>query len=64
MSILIGLVGGALSSFGFERIQQPLWEKFKIHDTCGVAHLHFLPGFFGTCVGIVAAACAGEEAYG
>lgn len=64
VTIIIGLIGGTVSTLGFEYISEPLWRKFKIHDTCGVMYLHCIPGLIGTCVGIGAAYMAGDEAYG
>lgn len=63
-AIPIGLVGGSFSTYGFNTLYNLFWEKLGLHDTCGVCHLHALPGVLGTIIGVIAAATAGEEAYG
>lgn len=63
-AIVIGSIGGIVSTVGFEKWYGPLFDKLGLHDTCGVAHLHTIPGILGTLAGVIAAACAGDEAYG
>lgn len=63
-AIAIGFVAGIISTIGFETIAAPLYDVCGIHDTCGVCWLHLVPGIFGTLVGVVAAATAGDTAYG
>ena len=47
-ALFIGFLGGALSSFGFNKVSAAMpW-----HDTCGVHNLHGMPGALG---GIIAA---------
>ena len=46
-SMVIGLLAGALSVFGFAVILPWLQEKIKKVDTCGVMYLHGLPGLMG-----------------
>ncbi|RJP76924.1 MAG: ammonium transporter [Candidatus Zixiibacteriota bacterium] len=46
-SFLIGILAGALSTFGFAVIQPRLQAAFKKVDTCGVLYLHGLPGLLG-----------------
>ncbi|NJC88440.1 MAG: ammonium transporter [Desulfuromonas sp.] len=46
-AFLIGLLAGALSTFGFAVIQAKITELTKAVDTCGVFYLHGLPGLFG-----------------
>jgi ammonium transporter Rh len=50
----IGLLAGALSTVGFAVIQERFQRAIKRIDTCGVLHLHGLPGLFGGLVAIVA----------
>lgn len=47
IAFVIGLLAGALSTFGFAVIQDRLQNAIKKIDTCGVLHLHGLPGLFG-----------------
>ena len=46
-SMMIGLLAGALSVFGFAVILPWLQKKIKKVDTCGVMYLHGLPGLMG-----------------
>ena len=48
---MIGLIGGFVSSLGFNKIGPSL----GIHDTCGVHNLHGMPGVLG---GVAAAIMA------
>jgi ammonium transporter Rh len=52
-SIVIGILAGALSTFGFAIILP--WLQKTIHkiDTCGVMYLHGLPGLMGGLVAMV-----------
>lgn len=43
----IGILAGAISTFGFAVIQGKLTDLTKTVDTCGVLYLHGLPGLFG-----------------
>lgn len=47
MAIIIGVLAGGLSTFGFAIIQSKQQKWMKIIDTCGVTNLHGLPGLFG-----------------
>jgi ammonium transporter Rh len=46
-AFIIGLLAGALSTFGFAVIQSRLQNGLKLVDTCGVSNLHGLPGLLG-----------------
>ena len=52
-AIIIGLVAGAISTFGFAVIQSRLQKGLKIIDTCGVSNLHGIPGLFGGLVALI-----------
>lgn len=47
MAFIIGVLGGALSTYGFAVIQGKLQGLVKGIDTCGVTNLHGWPGLFG-----------------
>lgn len=47
MAMVIGIMAGALSTFGFAVIQTRQQKWMKIIDTCGVTNLHGLPGLMG-----------------
>ncbi len=46
-AVIIGILAGALSTFGFAVIQSRQQKLMKIIDTCGVTNLHGLPGLLG-----------------
>jgi ammonium transporter Rh len=50
----IGILAGALSTFGFAVIQSRFEAAIKKIDTCGVLHLHGLPGLFGGLAAVIA----------
>ena len=54
IAFAIGILAGALSTFGFAVIQDRFQNAVKKIDTCGVLHLHGLPGLFGGLVAMVA----------
>jgi ammonium transporter Rh len=53
-AFVIGILAGALSTFGFAVLQHRFHNALKKVDTCGVLHLHGLPGLFGGVAAIVA----------
>jgi len=52
----IGIMAGAVSTFGFAMIQAKLTDLTKKVDTCGVLYLHGLPGIFGGLAALFVAA--------
>lgn len=62
-AIFIGIVSGALSVIGYIKIQ-PWLAGYGLDDTCGVHNLHGMPGVLAAIGGAIAAAAAGESAYG
>lgn len=46
-AMIIGVLAGALSTYGFAVILPAIQEKLKKTDTCGVFNLHGLPGIMG-----------------
>ncbi len=46
-SFVIGLVAGAISTFGFAVLQGKVESVLKGIDTCGVMNLHGIPGILG-----------------
>jgi ammonium transporter Rh len=63
-AMLVGMVGGGCSVFGYVFLQDWLEEKIGLHDTCGVLNLHGIPGVIGGIAGAVSAANAGTSVYG
>ncbi|KJE94518.1 Rh type C glycoprotein2b [Capsaspora owczarzaki ATCC 30864] len=62
-ALLIGIVAGFVSVFGYTRIQGMLEEKIGLHDTCGVHNLHGMPGLLGGIASACAAAAADTSTY-
>jgi ammonium transporter Rh len=46
-AVVIGILAGGLSTFGFAVIQARQQKLMKLIDTCGVTNLHGLPGLLG-----------------
>ena len=46
-AFVIGILAGLVSTFGFAIIQSRLTDLTKKVDSCGVLHLHGLPGILG-----------------
>jgi len=49
----IGMIVGAVSVFGYQKVQPFLLEKIGLHDSCGVHNLHGLPGLIGSIISAV-----------
>jgi ammonium transporter Rh len=49
--ILVGSIGGIISSVGFNKISSIL----PFHDTCGVHNLHGIPGVLGGLAAVIMA---------
>lgn len=53
-AFVIGIIAGTLSTVGFAALQNWFHDLGKKVDTCGVLHLHGLPGLFGGLVAMIA----------
>jgi len=53
IAFIIGIIAGAVSTFGFSLIQGKLTDLTKKVDTCGVFYLHGLPGLLGGIAALV-----------
>ena len=62
-AFVLGILAGALSTFGFAVIQPRLQRLLKAIDTCGVTNLHGWPGLLGglAAVFIVSGISAGNQ---
>jgi ammonium transporter Rh len=54
-SMAIGAMAGALSVFGYVKVQPFLETYIGLHDTCGVHNLHGMPSLLGAFAGVIAA---------
>ena len=63
VAMLIGLAGGVISTYGFNRLTPWLNDKGYLHDTCGVINLHGIPGFVGAILGSINAAVADSGSF-
>lgn len=63
-SILIGMIAGTISVFGYVYLTPFLASKLRIHDTCGVHNLHGMPAVLAGIIGCITAAVASESTYG
>jgi ammonium transporter Rh len=51
LAIIIGAVGGIVSSLGYLKLNSFLQEYAYLYDTCGVQFLHGIPGLLGGIAG-------------
>jgi len=63
-AVVIGLIAGFLSVFGYVYVGPMLESKLGVYDTCGINNLHGMPGLMGGIGGAISAASAGSTAYG
>lgn len=52
VALIIGMLAGSISTFGFAILQAKQQKLMRLIDTCGVSNLHGLPGLFGGLVAI------------
>ena len=55
LAIIIGCIGGIISSLGYLKLNSFLQEYAYLYDTCGVQFLHGIPGLIGGIAGAVVA---------
>jgi ammonium transporter Rh len=63
-AILIGMVSGSVSVFGYVYLTPFLETKIELSDTCGVHNLHGIPGLIGAVGGIISTWTASKSLYG
>lgn len=59
-ALVIGVVGGLISTVGFSFLTKPLQRNVVLHDTCGVHNLHGMPGVAGGIIAAVVSSFAGR----
>ena len=52
-ALAVGSLAGAVSTFGFCRVQEVLHERLGLHDTCGIHNLHGMPSLLGALLSVV-----------
>jgi ammonium transporter Rh len=60
VSMCIGFSAGIVSTAGFHFFEHIIFKYLKLHDTCGVAYLHFVPGLLGGFIGCLVAGATGK----
>jgi len=63
-AFLMGSLCGVVSTLGYRALQGKLFDKLKLHDTCGINNLHGMPGVISGIAAVVMAAIATEDVYG
>lgn len=63
-AFIVGVVGGAVSTFGFQHLSGFLQRKIKLYDTAGIHNLHGLPGVLGGLASAIYAAAMTEDHLG
>jgi len=54
-AVLIGLIAGSVSCYGFNFIQPFLEKTYNLHDSCGIHNLHAMPSVVGALCSIFVA---------
>lgn len=63
-AFMMGTITGLVSAFGYRLLQGKLFEKMKLHDTCGINNLHGMPGIISALASAVLCGIATEKMYG
>lgn len=62
IALIIGSIGGLVSTFCFNKLTPALARKGIYYDTCGVINLHGIPGFLGGIINaIITATLEGDD---
>ena len=64
VAMIIGFVASIVSTCGFHFLEHFVHKYLRLHDTCGIAYLHFLPGFIGGLIGCLVAGVTPRDMYG
>ncbi|XP_056638836.1 ammonium transporter Rh type B [Diorhabda sublineata] len=62
-AIIVGIIAGFISVFGYVRLTPIIEKSLGISDTCGVHNLHGMPGILSGLLSILMAAIATENMY-
>ncbi len=64
ISLIIGFCAGIISTFGFKYVGHFIYKYLKLHDTCGIAYLHFIPGLLGGLIACLISGVTPEHKFG
>jgi len=64
ISLILGTCGGVVSTLGFHFLKKLVENVLNLHDTRGIAYLHFIPGLIGGLVSCLVAGVTPEEKFG
>jgi len=64
ISLCVGFVAGTISTLGFQFGPRIVYGYLKLHDTCGVFYLHFIPGILGGLLSGLIAGVSEAKLYG
>lgn len=59
-----GTCTGAISALGYRLLQGKLFDKIRLHDTCGVNNLHGMPGIISGVLSVIVCYLATQDIYG
>ncbi|MCQ2965082.1 MAG: ammonium transporter [archaeon] len=63
-SLIVGLLGGIISTLGFEFVGKFVQKKLKLYDTANILSLHGIPGFLGSIVTTICVATMSKKEWG
>merc|ERR1719436_1318559 len=63
-AFVMGTITGVVSALGYRMLQGKLFEKIKLHDTCGINNLHGMPGIISALASAVMCGIATKDVYG
>lgn len=62
-ALLIGILSGVVSVFGYRYLSPVITEKLRLHDTCGVHNLHGMPALISAIASAIYACLVTKDAY-
>lgn len=62
-ALLIGILSGVVSVFGYRYLSSILREKLRLHDTCGIHNLHGMPALISAIASVIYACLVTQDAY-
>ncbi|XP_055911608.1 ammonium transporter Rh type B isoform X3 [Eupeodes corollae] len=62
-ALLIGILSGVVSVFGYRYLSPAITDKLRLHDTCGVHNLHGMPAVLSAIASAIYASMVTQDAY-